>query len=119
MSLDRFAEVNIGLACSTGAPLLTLAEVVREVTREGVQVLRYSVRSSTTEPTFVGLLGWDSSYAPDFAHLSAGLRQDCVAVWPVSSKMRHEPVTSAFLAGPKAAEWGSFNPDFFLTDIGA
>lgn len=39
-------------------------------------------------------------------HLAEQYAQDCIAVWM-------EDKNRGMLIGPKAAEWGEFNPDFF------
>jgi hypothetical protein len=45
------------------------------------------------------------------AMLAVALGQDCIAVW-------HADEAYGDLIGPKAAEWGPFNPEFFILPDG-
>lgn len=64
------------------------------------------VTEGVEEPTLVavipGRMGWDQMMG-----LAFDLQQDCVAVLDYDGK--------GYLVGPRAKEWGEFNPAYFHT----
>lgn len=98
------ATVNVGLAVHGGGAI-TPEEVGAALKAVGVDVLRSATHQSDTEPTLIAELS--RPLTPQEAHdVSAALKQDAIAqVTPEGGG----------LFGPKAADWGQFNPDFFLT----
>lgn len=96
------ALVNVGLDRPDGG-INTVRETL-DVLAERVPVGRWIVRESATEPTVVAeVLGIDRLAAE---YISERLAQDCIAVLTADG---------GYLAGPKAAEWGPFDPAYFLT----
>lgn len=71
-----------------------------------------------TELTAVFAVGCDAPDTPRtftiarhrFARVSEELRQDCIAV--MVYPQHGDPFGALY--GPKAAEWGPFNPDYFI-----
>jgi len=103
--------MNIGLAIGSTSAFLTVSQVVQAVERAGLRIAQINVHESDTEPTIVlRTPDWDSHAV---ATLSTVLGQDCIAVWhPLREGQPGE------LIGPKADEWGPFNPEFFLLPEG-
>lgn len=107
--------LNIGL--QVGAAQTLAAHAVREILIANDFILHGEgkVFESDTEPTLVVQVG-----ASPFASISTmrrlrqtavDLGQDCIAVY--------SPLTEyGLLAGPKAAEWGPFNPALFILPDG-
>lgn len=101
--------VNIGLARS-GQSNIAIGTVLREVASHGFEVVEHITLESDTEPTVVARLRTVQSWATvqrRVHFLSILLGQDCIAVYELS-------LSKGALCGPRAAEWGPFNPDFFL-----
>lgn len=97
--------VNIGLHVK-GADPLTPRQVVAAISREGIMVQRYAVRQSASEPTLVAQL--HRALTGNEAYwLAVILDQEAIAQQTADGEGQ--------LHGPKAEEWGPFNPDFFLT----
>jgi hypothetical protein len=72
--------------------------------KRGVKVKSHQVRESNTEPT--SIIETDRPLTPDEAHeLSVELQQDAIA---------QKVGDAGELYGPKAQEWGPFNPEYFL-----
>ena len=108
--------LNIGL--NVGATTAISAEVARQIliANHLLPVDDGVVHASDTEPTLViaveplmlrnPLLVMQSLKA-----VAVDLQQDCIAVY--------RPKTGGgSLVGPKAAEWGPFNPEFFILPNG-
>lgn len=99
--------VNIGLAVNGGSAI-TAAEAVKALQDVGAKVNSQNVHQSDTEQTLVATL--DRPLTPaEGSTVSAALKQESIA-------QLHNGVGA--LHGPKAAEWGPFNPDYFLTPEG-
>ena len=95
--------VNIGLK-TEGAPI-TPIQAHRALVRCGACIVRDRVKQSSTERTLVAQL-----LAPLTAEQAEAvailLSQDCIAQSIDGIGALH---------GPRAAAWGAFNPDYFLT----
>lgn len=101
--------LNIGLdvqATRTLAAHVALQIVAANDFRVG----RHAVIQSDTEPTLVvevGVFDFPALAWEKLKQISIDLHQDCVAAYnPTSGK--------GALIGPKAADWGPFNPAFFF-----
>ena len=97
--------LNIGLA-REGNSNIGVGTVLREIYRVG-KLVTYSVHHSDTEATVVAFVAAGSDYRAQVEFLSVLLSQDCIAVYDVDTK-------AGELIGPKAAEWGEFNPEYFV-----
>ncbi len=106
--------LNIGLA-REGNSNIGSGTVIREVI-EWFGAASFSVHHSDTELTVVACVGvhpglpyQDLENRVEF--MSRRLGQDCIAVYaPAAQK--------GALIGPRAADWGPFNPEFFLMPDG-
>ena len=96
--------LNVGLNVGDKLGLHPLA-VLRAIRHAGGLPVRATVHESDTEQTAVVALAKPLSPSA-LERLSSALRQDAVAQWDG---------VKGLLVGPKAAEWGPFNPAFFLT----
>lgn len=96
--------LNIGLA-REGKDDLTFTEVYKAINTCNISHLRFERVQSDTEETLVVNALIYSDF--DVARLSARLEQDCIAIWDLAHQ-------EGRLAGPNAAKWGDFNPEFFL-----
>ena len=99
--------LNIGLAVDATPAIAT--HVARQILIANDFILHGDgkVFESDTEPTLVIEVSPDPCGQMDFRQVAVDLRQDCIAVYA--------PVTNrGMLAGPKAAEWGAFDPTKFL-----
>ena len=123
-----FYIANIGLSVNGDQPTAATAALragqafERLVYFFGPKVVLRKVHEAThakgTELTAVFAVGCDATDTPRtlkmheqrFARVSEELRQDCIAVMAYP---RHGDPFGA-LYGPKAAEWGPFNPDYFI-----
>ena len=101
--------LNIGLNTADGA---VTAEQARQVLAANeFLITRDAVLESDTEPTLVAEV--ISTAASPFVVLqllhrvAEELDQDCIAVY-------RGLTGDGALIGPRAAEWGPFNPEFFL-----
>lgn len=99
--------LNIGMA-RDGNSNIGVGTALREIANTGFVINSHSIRHSDTEFTVVAdvtLVRGKLDQAVDFLCLL--LDQGCIAVWsPIEREGR--------LIGPGAAEWGLFNPEFFL-----
>lgn len=101
--------LNIGLA-RAGNSNIGVGTVLREIEQSGFRLRQYNIQHSDTEITVVARVTPGYSYTPVAAraeHLANALGQDCIAVY-------HPATGHGYLAGPRAAAWGAFNPDYFL-----
>lgn len=108
--------LNVGCA-RKGQPDLQPVDVLLALEGHGVTVFRHVVHQSNTETTVVAAI--ELPRAPDERHAAAHgdlgsvyraaqqLEQDCIAVYDPTIKQ-------GILVGPKAAQWGEFNPKYFL-----
>lgn len=104
---DEKPTVNIGLKIGDKVAL-TPDQVEKVLKSQGAKITKRTVHESTTEPTVVATL--DKPLTPKQANtVSALLKQDAIA-------QVHKGVGQLY--GPKAAEWGPFNRDYFLTHKG-
>jgi len=99
--------INIGLHSNQGG-LISVPRALTQIRRLGGRVQRYTVHESDSEPTLVAELsaGLDGDA---LLILSEVLEQDCVA---------YVDSLGGALYGPKATDWGPFNPAFFLNLTG-
>jgi hypothetical protein len=101
--------VNIGLNVGDAGPAVSTVAALRALQRVGhVTVLRFAVRESNTEPTLIAELN-QSLTAINAFRVAQALQQDCIAQRIVS-----DIADVGGLYGPKAREWGPFNPQLFL-----
>ena len=98
------AILNIGLHVN-GKPELTPAQVLCAVWKTGSLILAHTVKESTTEPTVVLEIARPLNRT-EGELVANELRQEAIA-------QLHKGTGELF--GPKAQEWGPFNPEFFLT----
>lgn len=100
--------LNIGLNTAVGA--ITPDEARETLRAYGFSILRDAVLESDTEPTLVAEVATGFATALTVLQLlyqvSEELKQDCIAVY--------RELIGGALIGPRAAEWGPFNPEFFL-----
>ena len=97
-------RINIGLHRNTGG-IIPATLALNEIRRAGGIVTKWSVIESDSEPTLSAeLRGAMPAEALD--RLCERLDQDCVAV--IDS-------LGGYLHGPKALDWGPFNPAYFFT----
>jgi hypothetical protein len=100
--------VNIGMDIPGGGKL-TEKQINAALKKAGVKVLDRKLHQSDTEMTSV--LQLDRPLTKKEANeVSTALKQESIAQFTE----RH----GGELYGPKAAEWGPFNPDYFLTPDG-
>jgi hypothetical protein len=96
--------INIGLHSNRGG-LISVPRALTQIRRLGGRVQRYTVHESDSEPTLVAELA-EGIAGDALEALSEALEQDCVA---------YVDSLGGALYGPKADQWGPFNPAFFLT----
>lgn len=112
------ATINIGLA-RTGTYPLTPREALTalyaasfpdhdDLTKRLFRIERYGMAQSATEPTLVVEIETYAQTEDALYKLACELSQDCIAIRPTAGG-------TGFLFGPRAAAWGEFNPDYFLT----
>lgn len=103
-------STNIGLVVEpdmsgTGRrELLSPDEARQQLADLGVNIRRDQVRASMTEPTLVAELDRPLSPEEAFA-VSSNLRQKAIA---------HVGPEGGALSGPLSAEWGTFNPEYYM-----
>lgn len=97
--------INIGLYAAGCPTLVSPRLVLWALRQQGVAVLRYVVKPSSTEPTFVGELGRPLTREEGY-RLSVLLCQEAIA---------QQADGQGELLGPMAKEWGPFDPNLFLT----
>ncbi len=97
--------LNVGLNVTGGKPN-SAEKTLAALRAHGMEVESHEIRHSNTEPTLIATVKRATDAAVHDA--STDLRQDAIAV--------HDPATdTGKLLGPKAADWGEFNKDFFLS----
>ena len=94
-------DLNIGLAIGQQNNALTLAQVDKELAKQGLLPLKHRLAQSGTETTYVVRCEDYSSQplAGRVHDLAAALQQDCIAAVPRCG-------APPFLAGPYAHQWG-------------
>lgn len=101
--------LNIGLAVGTDGNI-DQGTVLREMAAVGLTPTKFRTYLSDTEETIVatinlrGTWGWLRDVVNCVAVLTG---QDCIAVYC-------RDLGRGELIGPRAAEWGPFNPEYFL-----
>lgn len=104
-------ELNIGLKRNDTLPAVSPRNVKDAIIHNRqVSVPRFREAHSETEPTLVCRFVWisDQDHLRRFVNaLALVFGQDCIAVY-YPRDIRGE------LIGPKAAQWGEFNPEFFI-----
>jgi hypothetical protein len=106
--------LNIGLAVESRDAVLPEGEVVLALDAAGIQIVGdHRVVPSDTEPTFVAevRVPYATNLEPLLYALSVRLLQECIAVFNTAT---HE----GQLYGPRAADWGPFNPEYFFLPSG-
>ena len=101
--------LNIGLA-RQGNSNIGVGTVLREIADCGFRLVNHAIHHSDTEITVVAQVDRQHGFTPvsQCARLlSIVLGQDCIAVY-------NPHMDYGYLAGPKAAAWGKFNPAYFL-----
>ena len=97
--------LNIGLNIGDGTRKVSPAVAMAALALAGAAVLRHTIAQSATEVTLVAELA--EPLPRETLHaVSVVLEQDCIA-------QRHVDGVGE-LIGPRAAEWGEFNPAYFL-----
>lgn len=102
--------LNIGLQRSSCALQWSPRQALAAMRRDGFIARAWTVHTSDTEPTLVvrcELAPFHNDALAQAACLADDLDQDCVAVLGEDGR--------GFLAGPRASDWGDFNPGCFLT----
>lgn len=95
-----YALLNIGLNVK-GQLKLDPYNIVKMIP---VEVVAGMTTMDSTEPTYVVALSRPLSWG-ELWHLSKDLEQDCIAQYYDGQ---------GILCGPNAAEWGEFNPKYFI-----
>jgi hypothetical protein len=116
--------LNIGLnipGTDKTLPAATALALVQTHVGRTDTIASSAVHASDTEPTLVLLVdGWPP-YTSTLDAIAAGLLQDCVAYCKarVDADGNVEPlISTGELVGPKADDWGPFNPAFFILPNG-
>lgn len=100
--------LNIGLQRNDGGTLNVRA-VLASLVGRGIVYASHGVHTSDTERTLVltcAPVPTSVLYA-----LALALAQDCIAVYDTGAQ-------AGRLIGPKAREWGTFNPQYFIRPDG-
>ena len=85
---------------------------VQNARHAGFKITAAKLVQSDTEPTLVLTITDDDPGLDNrIDMLATTLKQDCIAVWYPGEQWGQ-------LIGPKAAEWGNFNPAFFFMPDG-
>lgn len=105
--MTSYHILNIGL--STGGASIADSTVFKAMRAAGILWERYTQRESDTEPTLV-VEAYCNDHQVDL--VSQWLEQDCIAVWDLMHR-------EGRLVGPRAADWGEFDPDQFIMPDGA
>jgi hypothetical protein len=103
--------LNIGLQTRGHVAHIEAAEVFEKMSKAGIPAIRAAQHQSDSELTLVVEVKTHVGVThAQIALLSRDLGQDCIAVW--------SPFTNrGALIGPRASEWGAFDPkQFFLID---
>lgn len=101
---DDATVVNIGLKIDATGETMPTERAVAALEAAGVKLTRQEVRQSNTESTLVAQLDRPLT-AEEATKVSEALMQDAIA---------QRVGQAGELFGPKADEWGPFNPEFFL-----
>mgnify|MGYP007071570551 CR=1 FL=1 len=96
--------VNVGLNIGDTVDALSQEKIINELAKRGVKVIESTIKKSDTENTLIAKLSRPLT-KDELFDLSVDLEQDAI---PQLSK------GSGILTGPKAANWGDFNPEYFL-----
>jgi hypothetical protein len=100
-------KINFGLVTNKGGDVYP-HEVLETMVEMGLNPTGVCFAESDTEPTLICEISREPS--PDeVAALCERFSQDCFAVYDNVAKR-------GTLLGPKAAEWGPFNPEYFLVN---
>lgn len=101
--------LNIGLNSANGA--IPAEQARQALAANGFSIVRDAVHESDTEPTLVAVVHLLANnyliIMQQLHRVAEDLEQDCIAVY-------HEHTNAGALIGPRAEEWGPFNPEFFL-----
>ena len=98
--------LNIGLRIDSTGEYIPASVAIAMAHHRGIHCNRFRVAQSTTEPTLI-LEAADASWTAIHG-LAVDLQQDCIAaVW-------NNDIGTGLLCGPKAADWGGFNADYFI-----
>lgn len=107
------AILNIGLARNDGAELgIAIHVALLEMRRAGFAFAarpEIAIWTSNTEKTLVIEVD-DIGSDEQIDQLCQRLAQDCIAILPLAG--------GGFLAGPKASDWGPFDPAQFILPDG-
>lgn len=99
--------LNIGLESKTLGKIAPVT-AISAARLNGLTVTRTAVVQSDTEPTLVVEAQMSAVRAVRAIHtLAEDLGQDCIAAY-------YPGDAGWLLVGPRATEWGPFNPEFFL-----
>lgn len=102
--------LNIGLAVDA-TPTIAAHVALQIVAANNFRVGKHAVHQSDTEPTLVvEITAFDLPFLvwQQLNQIAHDLQQDCIAVYSLKTH-------KGALAGPRAAAWGPFNPEFFIT----
>lgn len=97
---------NIGLNRNDNGGTIAPHRLIETLTRLGVEPQGLSIKQSATEPTAV----FRTLEKPRDSVVWLAcelLHQDCIAI-------RDDETGEGRLIGPKAEDWGPFNPDYFI-----
>lgn len=105
--------LNIGLA-RTGKSNLNTRDVIATLQANGFWPVMTEVFQSDSEPTLVAVVDAHRAarlfpMSASLFNVSAVLEQDCIGAYALGKGK---------LIGPRAAEWGQFNPEFFIMPDG-
>lgn len=110
--------LNIGLNTNTGTPIEAI-DAAQAVADAGFHVVSTEVFQSDTEPTLVVRAetrpGAEEPARVLVWRIADVLNQDCIAALIPNTVAS---CSIGFLAGPNAAPWGPFNPEFFILPTG-
>ena len=106
-------EVILNIGLDVNATSTIAAHVALEIVKaNGFLVRKHAVVQSDTEPTLVVTVSqFDGQLAGRIYSTAVDLQQDCIAVYSPR-------IQNGTLIGPKAAAWGTFNPEFFFMPDG-
>lgn len=99
--------LNVGLAVGSDKSIDSNT-ALRALFALGLAPLGYAVHQSDSEATLVVSVPSYSADLRTLHTLAVVLQQDCVAAFDIERGVGE-------LVGPRAAAWGTFDPEFFLT----
>jgi hypothetical protein len=99
--------INFGLLTNKGSDVYP-HEVLSTMVEMGLHPTGVCFAESDTEPTLIAQISREPS-PEEAAALCERFSQDCFAVYDNTTKR-------GALLGPKASEWGPFNPEYFLVN---